>query len=288
MRLVSLAALAVAILAFWSPASAAHSGIVLETPKFVLVRHGNNEACLIPAAGYSAFEVGENSAKLNLTGVELGKGSKRVLGKGITRVSWEPAGSGTEVTFEFAQQPISTLVNAVSGSEIRPDLPQVVAGFYFEEEPQNSRPYPVLGSHHPGETGPREDPYGHYKLPKFKPAKYSDALVTLNVRNVDFRDVLWLMSEIGNVSIILDPYWADEPTGSRRPPGAGADPGGGSGGGDGGSGFRGGGDFIPAAPREGTGNLSLRFNDVPFDTALDLIIMSVGLVKVDIYPGDLS
>jgi len=287
MRLVILMAVSAAVFACWAPANAADDGVVIQTRELVLVRHGNNEACLIPAGGYGDFQVSEEAATLSLTGVDLGTGSQRVLGKGITRVCWEPSGGGTLVTFDFAQPPVSSLVNAVPGTEIRPGLPQVVAGFYFDEQPKESRPYPVLGSHHPGKAQPQNDPYGNYQLPKFKAPKYSDALVTLSVHNVDFRDVLWLMSEIGNVSIMLDPYWADEPTGSRRPPGAGADPGGG-GGGNGGSGYRGGGDFIPAAPREGTGNLSLNFQDVPFDLALDLIVMSVGLVKVDIYPGDLS
>jgi hypothetical protein len=158
----------------------------------------------------------------------------------------------------------------------------VIVGFTFEDG-ADGHGYPVVGTQRPRHAED-EDVYGSYQLPKFPKVRYSDALVTLRVRNVDFRDVLWLMSEIGGVSIVLDPYWADEPTGSRRPPGGGADPGAG-GGGESGPGFRGAGDYIPAAPREGTGLLSLNFEDVPFDLALDLIIMSVGLVKVDIWPG---
>ncbi len=170
---------------------------------------------------------------------------------------------------------------------MRPGVPQVVAGFYFNPAEAQSRPYPVLGSRKPGSSSAASDPHGGYELPELPESKYSDALVNLSVRNTDFRDVLWLMSEIGNVSIVLDPYWADEPTGSRREVGGGVDPGGG-GGSEGGPGYRPAGQFNPAAPREGTGNLSLNFKDVPFDLALDLVIMSVGLVKVDIYPGDLG
>ena len=82
---------------------------------------------------------------------------------------------------------------------------------------------------------------------------------------------------------MLDPYWDQEPTGSRRPVGGGAggDGGGGSGGGPG---YRPGGVFLPSFPSSGGGDLSLNFYEVPFDTALDLILMSVGLVKVDIWP----
>jgi hypothetical protein len=106
----------------------------------------------------------------------------------------------------------------------------------------------------------------------------------LKVRNVDFRDVLWLMSDIGGITIVLDPYWDDEPTGSRRQVGGGAS-GDGGGGAGGGGGFGTGGSPPPFAPREGTGRLTLNFQEVPFDQALDLILMTVGLVKVDIYPN---
>ena len=121
---------------------------------------------------------------------------------------------------------------------------------------------------------------GNYELPEMAPVKYSDALVTLNVNGVDFRDVLWFLSEVGNVSIMLDPYWADEPTGNGRPVGAGADPAPGGGGDE--PGFRGAGGFVPGMMREGTGNLSLNFENVPFDRALELVVMAAGLVMVEI------
>jgi hypothetical protein len=40
--------------------------------------------------------------------------------------------------------------------------------------------------------------------------------------------------------------------------------------------------FTPGLIRNGVGNLTLNFIDVPFAEALDLILMSVGLVKVDL------
>lgn len=261
--------------------------IVVDRPELMVVRNGTNESLYIPGEGYSAVEYTDSGASFVLEGQALGSGSQRVTGSGISRISWEPAEDGTLVEVTCATAPASSIINAIPGTELRPGVPQVVAGFYFNPADTESKPYPVLGSRKPGGSATGPDPHGEYRLPKLPEARYSDALVNLSVRNTDFRDVLWLMSEIGNVSIVLDPYWADEPTGSRRQVGGGADPGTG-GGGDGGSGFRPAGDFIPAAPREGTGNLSLNFKDVPFDLALDLVIMSVGLVKVDIYPGDLD
>jgi hypothetical protein len=266
------------------PALAA-DGLVVSEPELVIVRQGASETCALPATGYADLVVAEQGASFLLTGAQLPAGQRRVVGRGVRRVSWEPAGDDTRVSIEFVTPPTHSVINAVAGTEVRPYTPQVVVGFGFADGGGGGS-YPVLGSSVPrGST--REDAHGAYKLPGFPPVRYSDALVTLRVENVDFRDVLWLMSEIGGVSIVLDPYWADEPTGMPRPVGGGAS-GDGAGAGEDGGGFRDAGDFVPMAPRSGTGRLSLNFENVPFDTALELILMSVGLVKVDIYPGDLD
>jgi hypothetical protein len=287
-RISILLGLALAVLTV-GPALADYE-VVVDRPELMIVRNGVDQSLYIPGEAYSEVEYGETGATFRLVGGPEGSGSQRVMGEGISRVSWQPAddGEGTLVEVQFTTAPASSIINAIPGSEMRPYMPQVVAGFYFNPAESPAKPYPVLGSRKPGGHASGPDPHGEYKLPRLPESRYSDALVNLSVRNVDFRDVLWLMSEIGNVSIVLDPYWADEPTGSRRTVGGGADPGAGGGSGDGGAGYRGAGDFVPAAPREGTGNLSLNFKDVPFDLALDLVIMSVGLVKVDIYPGDLD
>lgn len=286
-RLSIVLGLALALIAV-APALAKYETVV-SGPNLTVVRNGMDESISMPASAYSNVEYGDKSASFTLEGASLGSGSQRILGHGITHVSWEPTDGGTQVTVTFATAPASTIINAIPGSEMRPGVPQVVAGFYFNKADKADKPYPVLGSHKPGGETAKPDPHGNYELPKLPEAKYSDALVTLDVHNVDFRDVLWLLSDIGGVSIVLDPYWGDEPTGSRRQVGGGVDPGSNSGGGGvGDPGYRGAGSFIPGAPREGTGNLSLSFKDVPFDTALDLVVMSVGLVKADIYPGDLS
>ncbi|MCH7472820.1 hypothetical protein IIA79_07710 [bacterium] len=270
----------------------AAEGIIVDEAELTVVRQGVNESIAMPGTSYSDFTITDDWARFLLQGVSLEAGARRIVGNGITRVSWGPAalegqaaetGESTLVEIEFARAPISSLINAVAGTEHRSTTPQVIAGFIFDAAGERSHRHPVVGSYKPGGTRKDAEPYGGYALPKLPKARYSDALVNLKVTNADFRDVLWLMSQIGNVSIMLDPYWDDEPTGSRRAPGGGA--GGGGGGDGGGAGFRPGGGFVPVAPREGTGNLSLNFNDVPFDLALDLVLMSVGLVKVDVWPG---
>lgn len=276
-----------ALTAFAANASYAKDGVVTYNPELVVVRQGDVETCALPGDSYGEFQVGEANASFLLKGQVLPAGHKRIAGYGIRKVTWKPVADDTLVSVEFMTAPAFSLINAVDGTAERPSTPQVIAGFGFDQAGDKEHSYPVMGTHNP-RAGTEEDSYGNYKLPEFPAVKYSDARVTLKVENVDFRDVLWLLAEIGNVSIILDPYWADEPTGSRRPPGGGADPGSGGEGGGGNGGFRGAGDFIPFAPRSGTGRLTLSFENVPFDTALELILMSVGLVKVDIYPGSLS
>jgi hypothetical protein len=264
---------------------AAEPGVIVSTPELTVLRHGGNESVALPAGAYRDFEVEGERASFVLEDSAIPAGSRELRGGGIKSIAWTPGEDGTRVELTFARPPQSSLINALPGTETRPQVPQVIAGFNFAE-PARSAPRPAAGRQRAAAEGESNSPYGDYELPEFPRAHYSDALITLNVRNVDFREVLWLMSEIGNVSIMLDPYWADEPTGGRRPPGAGADPGVGSGG-DAGPGFKPGGEFSPTAPVEGGGNLTMNLVGVPFDMALDLILQSVGLVKVDVYPGTL-
>jgi hypothetical protein len=267
-------------------AASESTDIIVADPELTIARNGGNETCALPGSGYEDLVVDDHQATFTLLGQALPEGSKRLVGRGISRVHWAPGDNETQVTIEFARPPSYHMVNVVNGTPDRPQTPQVVAGFGFESAGSEHRARAVMGGGQP-KVEHEQDQYGSYNLPEFPPVKYSDALVTLEVHNTDFRDVLWLMSQIGNISIVLDPYWADEPTGGPRTPGGGANPEGG-GGGAGQPGFRPGGEFLPQVPREGTGNLTLKFENVPFDMALDLILMSVGLYKVDIYPGSLD
>ncbi|MBN2081876.1 hypothetical protein JW859_06660 [bacterium] len=275
------AALAVAGLLLAATVARAAGERLIDTPELVVDVTATNITCAMPGEDYADFALTDDAATYRLLGYELPAGRERVAQGGISTVAWEPADAATLVTIEFSAPPLSNMITAVPGTADRRQTPQVIAGFGFDPAASARHTSPVLGSRQPGQA-PQADPHGAYELPEFPPVKYSDALVTLKVHNADFREVLWLMSEIGRVSIVLDPYWADEPTGGRRTPGGGADPG--SGGGDGNNpGYRPDG-LPPTIPREGRGRLTLDFKDVPFDTALELILMSVDLYKVDIYP----
>ena len=258
-------------------ADGTENGILLEERNFVLVRDVNRESLAIRGDAFSDFSFDEEtlSASFVVDGPLLGIGSRRVMGKGIRRIAWEPASGGTLISLQFANAPEHQVLSTMGGTQARPNTQQVLASFSFDPEDYSKRT--VLGKrrNRSGEEIAADQQYGGYKLPEFPDGKYSDARVTLKVVNGDFRDILWYMSEIGNVSIVLDPYWGDEPTGASRPPGGGVDPGN--------PGVDPGTDFVPGLIRNGVGGLTLNFEDVPFAEALDLILMSVGLVKVDIY-----
>lgn len=275
-RIFVCCALALSLLGGWALAADGDDGVVLEEKNFLLVREMNRESLSIRGTSYSdyTFDDEQLSASFIVDGPLLGLGSRRVMGKGIRRIDWEPAPGGTLVSLQFAHEPVQHVLNAMGGTQLRPNLQQVLASFSFDEKDFSKRT--VLGKrrNRSDEELERDSQYGDYELPAFPDGKYSDARVTLQVVNGDFRDILWYMSEIGNISIVLDPYWGDEPTGSRRPPGGGVDPGN--------PGIDPGDGFTPGLIRNGVGQLTLNFVDVPFAEALDLILMSVGLVKVDL------
>lgn len=265
-----------ALAMFHAPASAEQEdGVVLEEKNIVVIREQNMESLAIRGDAYEDFSIDEEelSASFVVSGPLLGIGSERIMGKGIRQISWEPDERGTRVHVQFANLPERHIMNAMGGTEFRPQVPQVLASFSYD--PDEYRKRTILGKRRSrsNEEIERDTRHGDYKLPEFPDSEYSDARVTLNIVNADFREVLWFMSQIGNVSIMLDPYWGDEPHGAKRPPGGGVDPG--VGGDDDG--------FTPGLIRNGVGGLTLNFEDVPFSQALDLILMSVGLVKVDVY-----
>lgn len=255
---------------------------LVDSPELVLTRSGGMETVAMPASAYSELEVDGSRASFVLEGHALSAGSKTLRGGGISKVSWVPRDAADEpstmVELEFTSEPRSSLLNAVEGTPGRPRTPQVLAGFIFDKPAQRSAEPGVLGARNPqGTAAPAQSSsaHGNYKLPPFEEVRYSDALVTLKVVNADFRDVLNLLCQIGGVSYVIDPYYEDEPTGNIRS------------GKSGGSGGLGGGELgggSPGFPQDGTGSITLNFNQVPFDQALELLLETAGLVKTDIYP----
>jgi hypothetical protein len=124
----------------------------------------------------------------------------------------------------------------------------------------------------------KTDQYGTYELPTFEGEKnqLSDVRVSLNASTgFDVYAFLMYLSSISGISIIIDPYLRDDPTGALRQP---KDPGFTPGGGDVGAGFRPGSIFDPQLG--GSGFVIGQFNDIPFDQALDLVLETQNLRKV--------
>jgi len=126
------------------------------------------------------------------------------------------------------------------------------------------------------------DQYGSYELPGFEGEEelLSDVRVNLNAAaGFSLYQFLMFLSSISGISIIIDPYWLSAPTGAPdyRPP---QDPGQLPGGG-GGPGFRSAGIFDPQLGQ--TGTVRGNFDNVPFDTALEIVLNTHNLKKVVYY-----
>ncbi len=109
------------------------------------------------------------------------------------------------------------------------------------------------------------DPFGYQHLKD----QLSDVLVNLPATSgYNFYKTLMLLSRMAGISIIIDPYLVDEPTGSWRsnklePPGGGE---------DGGRGFREAGQFEAMDLHGATNTVIGNFENVPFDLALKIIL----------------
>lgn len=123
------------------------------------------------------------------------------------------------------------------------------------------------------------DAYGTYELPGFP---YEDELISDVRVNLEaaagysLYQFLMFLSSISGISIIIDPYWVDEPFGTTRrdPPDPGYLPGGGAG-----PGFRPA-DVFDVQLGIGGGSVRGRFDNVPFDQALDIVLSTHNLYKV--------
>ncbi len=323
-KIICLGQFVTVLLALSIITTASSESVVTEIiPGKVILNSGYGiDAYYLAGTGYRSLE--ENTLKITLfvDGLVINSPVKRsVNGYFTSAISVTPKQGGSEIVIERSLMGRGLAVAISPSSTFIPASPNVVLTVTYglgknkqgsyeksnnEGEPQNESGQELNSEESkkvPNEIDedyPRVPitiaPEGEYELPPFPYRyKYSDALVSINLVNTDFRDVLMLLSEIGNVSIVLDPYWSDPPTGGRRRPGGpgstgGAGAGGGAGGaeggqGGGGTGFREAGTFQAQLPRPGTGNLTLNLENVPFDLALDLILTAVNLEKIDVYPG---
>ncbi len=150
---------------------------------------------------------------------------------------------------------------------------------FWQANQPSKRSYPSLGTGTSVATRQRvkDDPYAGLYYASTSPDRsvLSNVRVTLPAMNgVDLIDVLNYLSLISGISLIIDPYTFDEPFGGTRPPkvpegeeSSSSEPG-----------FRPAGAFEPHSFGSGTviGNL----DNVPFDTALRIILELHGLEYV--------
>lgn len=110
------------------------------------------------------------------------------------------------------------------------------------------------------------DPFGYQHLK----GQLSDILVSLPATTgYNFYRTIMLLSQMSGITIVIDPYLTDPPTGSLRsnmlePPGGGEE--------DGGEGFRDAEQFQSMDLHGATNTVIGNFEQVPFDTALDIIL----------------
>jgi hypothetical protein len=165
--------------------------------------------------------------------------------------------------------------------------PEQIAAFMREAEPaklgslpsfeqywgknQSARPAATVtsGTSSAMRSRLKDDPFGGMYYANYLPggSMLSDVRVSLPAMSgMNLYDVLNYLSEISGISLIIDPYAFDEPTGSTRPPKPNEPPQSGANE----PGFRPAGVFDPQYPSSGSviGN----FIDIPFDTALKLIM----------------
>lgn len=146
-----------------------------------------------------------------------------------------------------------------------------------QPKPKNAKPLGAMGG--TGITPPqsRDDPIAGLYYTNSMPGggKLSDIRVSLPAMSgMNLYDVLNYLSLISGISLMIDPYTFDEPTGGRREPKVPEEPEGSATG----PGYRPADVFDPQLARPGTvmGN----FDNVPFDLALQLILAVHGLEYV--------
>ncbi len=246
---------------------------------WVLTSEYGVESVTFRATGYSDLSVLPQQVTFTLVGCQVSQPvSEKLNGVVLSELWIKPDGDKAVVTMKLSGFADGFGVNAAPSSRVFPKSGSVIAGFTglklaAPASTLKSDYQSTVGNEYPDVTPPIAS---DYKLPEFETRyKYSDALVTLHTKGASIRGVLEFLSIVGNVSIVLDPYWDQPPTGSGRPPmsgiGGGDNPDFGTGGGLN-TGFNG----------LGTGSIAVSLDDVPFDLALDLIITSAGLVYFDI------
>ncbi len=295
MRSILLTAIIAAALGLAATASFAARDVTKQTivpGKAVLVSRQGLDCLYFAGTEYSDVEETKLKVRFRVEGLSVDETVRELLdGYWAQRIVITPAGSGAEVAVSRSLAGGTFGLSEAPTSDALPDRQNVILIItQGTEEPlkgDGSSSTIATDEEYPRMEVGGGYAEGDYRLPPFETKyKYSDVLVTLNVEGADFREILMFMSEISGVSIVLDPYWSDDPTGGRRrpggpgsgelppPPESATPPGE----------FREAGTFQATVPREGIGSLTMNMENVPFDLALDLILTAVNLEKIVIWP----
>lgn len=226
------------------------------------------------AGGYDELVESPTAISFRVTGLKIASPAiEKIEGAAVSEMLLKPDGNSTLVTLKLRGIADGFSINAAPRSKSFPNSASVVVGFTGLRAPTarnaasngGGDEYPVIQS----VSASR----GDYELPEFeRKYRYSDTLITLKTSGASVIGIIEFLSFVSGVSIVLDPYWDQEPTGTGRPPLSGGGPGGAGTGGGPGTGYRG----------LGTGLITVDLKEVPFDLALDLILTSAGLVYFEI------
>ncbi|MCB1219868.1 MAG: hypothetical protein H7A35_09815 [Planctomycetales bacterium] len=195
-------------------------------------------------------------------------GSLTVTPAGQSLANWMPAQPPGEIYLSGNKKEINEFLNGLEDGSIYSQAP--LDEYWTENKPGRRSSSYRDGSSVDSRRRLKDDPHSGLYYDGFSPqdTQLSDIRVTLQAPGgMNLYDVINYLSEISGISIMIDPYAFDEPTGGVRDPKVPEPPSGA----DGTPGFRGADQFMPQnAARGGTfvGNLV----NVPFDTALKLIL----------------
>lgn len=207
-------------------------------------------------------------------------GSMTVNPAGQSLANWMPAQPPGEIYLSGKPSEINEFLSALEDGSVH-SLAEL-DDYWVENKPRARSSSYRNGSSVDSRRRLKDDPHSGLYYDGFSPqnSQLSDIRVTLQAPGgMNLYDVINYLSDISGISIIIDPYAFDEPTGGPRdpkvpePPLAAA----------GGPGFRGADEFIPQSNSRGgtfVGNLV----NVPFDTALGMILGTHNLEYV-VYDG---
>ncbi len=207
-------------------------------------------------------------------------GNLSISPAGQSLANWMPAQPPGEIYLSGKSADINDFLDGLNDGRIYSQAP--LQDYWAEHKSGRRTSSYQDGSSVDSRRRLKDDPHSGLYYDGFSPqnTQLSDIRVTLQAPGgMNLYDVINYLSDISGISIMIDPYAFDEPTGGVRDPKV-PDPPAGA---DGTPGFRGADQFMPQGTSRGgtfVGNLI----NVPFDTALKMILGTHNLEFV-VYSG---